>query len=149
MRSVSYDHFYAYEELTDTLRTWSEEASNLCTLESIGKSYEGRDIWLVTVTNTETGAHLDKPGFLIEANIHSMEWTGCTAALHLVHRLLVGHGKDDLVTRALDTRVFYVIPRLNPDGAERGLEERRFIRSSVQRFDASSDHVRSVSVSSS
>jgi murein tripeptide amidase MpaA len=134
VRSVSYDHFYAYEELTDTLRTWSEEASNLCALESIGKSYEGRDIWLVTVTNTETGAHLDKPGFLIEANIHSMEWTGCTAALHLVHRLLVGHGKDDLVTRALDTRVFYVIPRLNPDGAERGLEERRFIRSSVRPY---------------
>ena len=134
MRSVAYDHFYAYEELTDTLRTWSEEASNLCALESIGKSYEGRDIWLVTVTNTETGAHLDKPGFLIEANIHSMEWTGCTAALHLVHRLLVGHGKDDLVTRALDTRVFYVIPRLNPDGAERGLEERRFIRSSVRPY---------------
>jgi murein tripeptide amidase MpaA len=107
---------------------------NLCALESIGKSYEGRDIWLVTVTNTETGAHLDKPGFLIEANIHSIEWTGSTAALHLVHRLLAGHGKDDLVTRALDTRVFYVIPRLNPDGAERGLEERRFIRSSVRPY---------------
>jgi len=76
VRSVAYDHFYAYDELTDTLRTWSEEAPNLCALESIGKSYEGRDIWLVTVTNTETGAHLDKPGFLIEANIHSMEWTG-------------------------------------------------------------------------
>ncbi len=134
MRSVAYDHFYAYDELTDTLRTWTEEAPNLCALESIGESYEGRDIWLVTVTNTETGAHLDKPGFLIEANIHSMEWTGCTAALHLIHRLLAGHGKDDLVTRALDTRVFYVIPRLNPDGAERGLEERRFIRSSVRPY---------------
>jgi hypothetical protein len=38
------------------------------------------------------------------------------------------------VTRALDTRAFYVIPRLNPDGAERGLEERRFIRSSVRPY---------------
>jgi len=134
VRSVAYDHFYAYDELTDTLRTWAEEAPNLCALESIGKSYEGREIWLVTVTNTETGAHLEKPAFLIEANIHSMEWTGCTAALHLIHRLLTGHGQNDLVTRALDTRVFYVIPRLNPDGAERGLEERRFIRSSVRPY---------------
>ena len=54
MRSVAYDHFYAYDELTDTLRTWSEEAPNLCVLESIGQSYEGRDIWLATVTNSET-----------------------------------------------------------------------------------------------
>jgi murein tripeptide amidase MpaA len=134
VRAVAYDHFYAYEELTDTLRSWAEEAPGLCTLESIGTSFEGRDIWLVTVTNSETGDHLDKPGFLVEAKIHSMEWTGCTAALHLIHRLLTGHGTDDIVTRAVDTRTFYVIPRLNPDGAERGLEERRFIRSSVRPY---------------
>src|SRR5256886_5390549 len=28
------------------LRTWAEEAPRLCTLESIGGSYEGREIWL-------------------------------------------------------------------------------------------------------
>jgi hypothetical protein len=134
LRPVAYDHFYSYEELSDTLRSWAEAAPKLFALESIGTSYEGRDIWLVTVTNTDTGDHLDKPGFLVEANIHSMEWTGCSAALHLIHRLLSGFGSDETVTRALDTRSFYVIPRLNPDGAERGLEERRFIRSSVRPY---------------
>jgi murein tripeptide amidase MpaA len=131
---VAYDHFYGYDELTSTLHAWAEEEPKLCTVESIGTSYEGRDIWLVTVTNTDTGDHGDKPAFLVEANIHSMEWTGCTAALDLVHRLLSTYGSDDLVTRALDTRTFYVIPRLNPDGAERGLKERRFIRSSVRPY---------------
>jgi murein tripeptide amidase MpaA len=134
VRPVAYDHFYAYDELTDTLRGWATEAPGLYTLESIGSSYEGRDIWLVTVTNRETGEPLDKPALLIEANIHSMEWTGCTAALHLIHTLLTGYGEDELVTRALDTRVFYVIPRVNPDGAEHGLEERRFIRSSMRPY---------------
>jgi murein tripeptide amidase MpaA len=134
VQPVQYDHFYAYDELSDLLRSWTEDAPQLCTVEAIGKSYEGRDIWLVTVTNTDTGAHDDKPAFLIEANIHSMEWTGCTAALHLVHKLLSGHGNDELVTRLLDTRTVYVIPRLNPDGAERGLRERRFIRSSVRPY---------------
>jgi hypothetical protein len=134
VRAVSYDHFYSYDELTETLRAWADEAPKLCRVESIGSSYEDRDIWLVTVTNTETGDDLDKPGFLIEANIHSMEWTGCTAALHLIHRLLSEYGNEERITRALDSRVFYVIPRLNPDGAERGLEERRFIRSSVRPY---------------
>jgi murein tripeptide amidase MpaA len=134
VRPVAYDHFYAYDELTDTLRGWATEAPGLYTIESIGSSYEGRDIWLVTVTNRETGEPLDKPALLIEANIHSMEWTGCTAALHLIHTLLTGYGEDEFVTRALDTRVFYVIPRVNPDGAEHGLEERRFIRSSVRPY---------------
>jgi murein tripeptide amidase MpaA len=131
---VEYDHFYGYDELTATLQAWASEAPQLCTVESIGQSYEGRDIWLVTVTNTEAGPHGDKPAFLVEANIHSMEWTGCSAALHLIHRLLSGYGSDDGVTRALDTRTFYVVPRLNPDGAERGLKERRFIRSSIRPY---------------
>jgi murein tripeptide amidase MpaA len=131
---VEYDHFYAYDELTSTLKAWADEAPKLCAVESIGTSYEGRDIWLVTLTNTETGDHRDKPAFLIEANIHSMEWTGCTAALDLIHRLLSTYGSDDQVTRVLDTRTFYVIPRLNPDGAELGLKERRFIRSSVRPY---------------
>ncbi|MFL5965300.1 MAG: M14 family metallopeptidase [Gaiellaceae bacterium] len=134
MRAVAFDHFYAYDELTETLHAWAQEAPALCTVESIGTSYEGRDIWLVTITNSDTGAARDKPGFLIEANIHSMEWTGSSAALHLIHKLLAEHGTDERVTRALDTRVFYVIPRLNPDGAERGLQERRFIRSSVRPY---------------
>jgi Zinc carboxypeptidase len=134
LQPVAYDHFYGYDELTETLRSWAQEVPKLCALESIGKSYESRDIWLVTLTNTKTGAHGDKPGFLVEANIHSMEWTGCTAALHLIHRLLTQHGQDERVTRVLDTRVLYVIPRLNPDGAERGLKERRFIRSSVRPY---------------
>src|SRR5262249_10771319 len=30
VRSVAYDHFYAYEELSDTLRSWAEEAPSLC-----------------------------------------------------------------------------------------------------------------------
>jgi Zinc carboxypeptidase len=134
VRAVAYDHFYSHDELTETLRAWAEEAPALSTLESIGTSFEGRDIWLMTITNSETGAALDKPGLLLEANIHSMEWTGCTAAMHLIHKLLSDYGDDTLVTRAVDTRAFYVIPRLNPDGSERGLHERRFIRSSVRPY---------------
>jgi murein tripeptide amidase MpaA len=133
--AVRYDRWYRYEELTQLLRSWADESPGLMKVESIGKSYEGRDIWLVTVTNFESGPALEKPAFLVEANIHAIEVTGCTAALHLLHRLLTGYGSDDRVTRALDTRAFYVVPRLNPDGAELALADRpRFVRSSVRPY---------------
>ncbi len=133
--AVSYDRWYRYEELTELLRSWAEEAPGLMRLESIGQSYEGRDIWLVTVTAFETGADLEKPAFLVEANIHAIEVTGCTAALHLLHKLLAGYGQDERITRALDTRAFYVLPRLNPDGAELALADKpRFVRSSVRPY---------------
>jgi murein tripeptide amidase MpaA len=132
---VQYDHFYRYDELTATLQAWAEEAPQLFRVESIGKSYEGRDIWLATITNFETGPDREKPALLVDANIHSVEVTGCSAALHLIHRLLTGYGSDQKVTRALDTRTFYVIPRINPDGAELALADRpRFLRSSVRAY---------------
>jgi murein tripeptide amidase MpaA len=131
--AVSYDRFYRYDELTDLLRSWADEAPEQLQLESIGKSWEGRDIWLVSVTSLATGPALEKPAFLVEANIHAVEVTGCTAALHLIHKLLTEYGEDERVTRCLDTRAFYVLPRLNPDGAELALADRpRFVRSSVR-----------------
>jgi murein tripeptide amidase MpaA len=130
---VEFDRFYRYEELTEILKGWAEESPGLFKLDSIGQSFEGRDIWLATITNFDTGPDSDKPAFLIEANIHAIEVTGSAAALHLINRLLEDYGNEAKVTRALDTRAFYVIPRLNPDGAELALADRpRFVRSSVR-----------------
>jgi murein tripeptide amidase MpaA len=132
---VAFDRFYRYDELTEILQAWAQEHPNLCRVESIGTSFEGRDIWLATVTNFDTGADLDKPALMVEANIHALEVTGCTAALHLLDKLLRGYGSDPKVTRCLDTRVMYVVPRLNPDGAELALADKpRFVRSSVRPY---------------
>jgi murein tripeptide amidase MpaA len=130
---VSFDRFYRYTELTEILRGWAKERPDLFRVETIGSSYEGREIWLCTLTNFETGPDLEKPALLVEANIHAIEVTGTTAALHLINRLLSGYGEDERVTRVLDTRAFYVVPRLNPDGPELALGETpRFIRSSTR-----------------
>ncbi|HEY8628830.1 MAG TPA: M14 family zinc carboxypeptidase, partial [Gaiellaceae bacterium] len=135
MSDLPLDRFLRYDELTALLRAWVGEHPRLLELGSIGSSHEGRDIWIATVTNADTGPAAEKPAFLVEANIHAMEVTGSAAALHLIDRLLRGHGTDDRITRALDTRAFYVIPRLNPDGAELALADRpRFIRSSVRPY---------------
>ena len=124
MPPVQFDKFYRYDELTAILQAWADEHPDRLKLASIGKSFEGRDIWLVTVTNFTTGPDADKPALMIEANIHADEVTGCTAALHLIDKLLTQYGVDEKVTRVLDTRAFYIIPRLNPDGPELALADR-------------------------
>eukprot|EP01051_Picozoa_sp_SAG22_P010477 SAG22_NODE_946_length_6371_cov_12.683833_5_plen_50_part_00 len=35
----------------------------LTDLESIGRTTEGRDVWLLTITEKSTGAHDTKPAF--------------------------------------------------------------------------------------
>ncbi len=140
MALPTFDHLYRYDELTEALRSLAARRPDLMTVESIGTSHEGREIWLATVTNTATGAHTDKPAIWVGSNIHSIEHTGAVAALHLLHRLVTGHGDDATVTRAVDTRTFYVVPRVNPDGAELALADPpTYLRSSTRRWPRTDD----------
>ena len=91
-------------------------------------------MWLITVTDHETGAHDTKPAHWVDASIHAVELTATVSACHLIHHLVAGHAAaDPMVVEALRTRTFYVVPRVNPDGAERVLADRpTFRRSSVR-----------------
>ncbi len=142
--SMSFDRFYTYDELTDFLRAACEEHPDLADMESIGKSYEGRDIWAMTLTNRKTGMPEDKPGMYIDGNIHAGEVTGCAVCMYTVQYLLNEHGQDDLVTHLMDTRTFYILPRVNPDGAELYLTSSQMLRSSVRpnpRFRMKDNHL--------
>ena len=135
MEDMQFDRYYRYDELTAYLKGWAEKYPNLCKLESIGPSYEGRDIWLMTVTNFDTGPDDEKPAYWADGNIHATETSASTASLYLINKLLTGYGNDDKVTYALDTRAFYVVPRLNPDGAEWALADiPKYIRSSTRSY---------------
>ncbi len=46
-----FNKFYRYDELTKLLKAYVKEYPKLFKLESIGKSHEGRDVWLITATN--------------------------------------------------------------------------------------------------
>jgi murein tripeptide amidase MpaA len=124
------------------LQELAEAAPELVRVESIGKSYEGRDIWCVTVTNFATGPDTEKPAFYCDANIHATEVSPTTATTYLLNKLVRGYGNDPEITRALDTRAFYVIPRVNPDGAEVFLSDRpKYLRSSTRPYPFDEDPI--------
>jgi len=136
MPDVRFDRFYRYRELTDLLKAYIAEYPQLLALESIGKSHEGRDIWIVTATNRTTGPAEEKPAFWVDGNIHSTEVAASAACLYFLNELVRGYGKDVDITRALDTRAFYLCPRINPDGAEWALADKpKWVRSSAYPYD--------------
>jgi murein tripeptide amidase MpaA len=130
-----FDVFYKHDDLTRLLQSYAQALPTLVEVRSIGKSHEGRDIWVVIITSKATGADVDKPAFWVDGNIHAAELTASTACLYWLHKLATGYAKDPQVTQLLDTRVVYMVPRLNPDGAELALADRpRHIRSSTRPY---------------
>jgi hypothetical protein len=131
--AYKFDRYLRYDEMVDWLRDMARRHPELLAVESYGRSHEGRDLLLATITDTSTGAHDTKPAHWVDANIHSVEVTAGVAALRLIDHLVTGHGADDVVTRALQTRTFYVVPRVNPDGVEWALADApRYRRSSTR-----------------
>jgi murein tripeptide amidase MpaA len=135
MPEVSFDRYYRYADLTAILKGYAAEYPHLVRLDSIGKSYEGRDIWLVTLTEYASGEPADKPAMWVDGNIHASEVSPSSACLYLIEKLVKGFGSDDSVTRSLQTRVFYVCPRISPDGAEWALADKpKIVRSSTRPY---------------
>jgi len=132
---VRFDTYYRYDDLTRILRGFADERPDLIRMVSIGTSHEGRDIWLITVTRFATGDDTEKPALWVDGNIHASEISPSSACLYLLKTLVDGYGQDDEITRCLDTRAFYVCPRINPDGAEWALADTpRIIRSSTRPY---------------
>lgn len=135
MPDIKFDTFYRYDDLTCLLKAYADEYPQLVQVESIGTSHEGRDIWLATVTNAETGLAKEKPAMWVDGNIHATELSPSTACLYVINKLVTSYGVDANITYALDTRAFYICPRVNPDGAEWAMADRpKYIRSSTRPY---------------
>jgi hypothetical protein len=130
--ALAFDHFLDYQQLTDLLQAWAQARPQLVKLESLGKTPEGRELWFMTLTNGATGPAESKPALLVDGNMHAIEWTGGMAALNFTWTLLRDYGTDERVTRLLDTRTVYVLPRMTPDGVEATLKGGAIIRSAIR-----------------
>jgi murein tripeptide amidase MpaA len=120
--ATRFDRYYDYAGLTEQLQALATAYPELATLRSIGTSFGGRDVWLMEITNPATGPGATKPAYYLDAQIHAEEHTTSAVALYAIHKLLTDYGRDEEVTRLVDQQVFYVLPRINPDGAELSLQ---------------------------
>jgi hypothetical protein len=136
---LDFEHYHTYDETLYFLKKWTDEYPNLLDLYSVGKSFEGRDIWQVTLTNRENGKDTDKPAMFIEGGRHSGEITSSESVLWLLNHFLTSYGTDEEITRLVDTKTFYLRVMNNPDGSELYRQTVQTNRSSVRPHDTDGD----------
>ncbi|MCR4883169.1 MAG: hypothetical protein K6A68_06345 [Clostridiales bacterium] len=131
---MQFDHYLRYDEMTDWLHRLVAAHPDLALLESIGKTYEGRDIWLITVTDFSSGKPESKSALSMDGGIHATEVASTMGVLYTLDALLSGFGSDASVTELLRLHTVYAIPRINADGAELVLTTPGRVRGSVEKF---------------
>ena len=108
-----------YEDLTSELQKLVNAHKDIAKMESIGKTLEGRDLWVVTVANTNGTPVDERPGMFIGANFEGDHLIGSRISLAVIDYLLKNYASDEAVKKSIDDHVYYIIPRMNPDGAEK------------------------------
>jgi carboxypeptidase T len=102
-------------ELYTVIKAHEIAFPTLVRISSIGKSYQGRDIWAAQVSSDVTVDH-GKPETLVDALYHAREHIGVEQALYLLETLTSQYAADPYVTHLVNERVTWIVFAVNPDG---------------------------------
>lgn len=117
--AVNWNRYNDHAGLGEICKKIAAAYPNLAKFESIGKSFLGKDIWCLTITDFKKGGDASrKPGMYIDGNIHSNEIQGAEFALYTAWYLTESFADTKFIQELLEDKVFYIVPTINPDGRD-------------------------------
>ena len=115
---ISWNRYNDYAGIADILQKIVKAYPGLAKLESIGKSFEGRDLWCIAITDYSQGDAAKKPGMYIDGNIHSNEVQGSEFAMYTAWYLTENFNDNNFIKELLADKIFYIVPTINPDARD-------------------------------
>jgi len=111
------EQYTSYKETVDFFKSAQSSNPNLFKVESIGKTWEERDIIAVSITK-DVKKNRDKPALFFTGTIHAREWIGIELSLHFAKYILEHIDYDPQLNALFDRATLYMVPCANPDGFE-------------------------------
>lgn len=113
-----WNRYHDYQEVTKLLKALAAKHPKRARLQTLGKSYGGREMWLLTITGFDKGPDRSKAAFCIGGAIHANEIQGTEVTLYTAWYLLEMYGRNPFVTKLVDQRTFYMVPMMSPDSRD-------------------------------
>ena len=120
--TLHYDHYYTYDEYEEALRQLQALFPSNMALLPLSKTLQGRTIWGVELTDSETGPCSTKPALYFDGTHHATEYLTTMMSLYAIDTLLTDSDNLSL----LQHTAFYCIPCVSPDGMEAALTNPAF-----------------------
>jgi len=116
--------YHNSEELYELLNDYATTYPSLCRLFSIGQSIQGRDLWVLKISDHPDVDEIGEPEFKYIGNMHGDEVVGRELLLRFIYHLLSNYqnGNSEIVN-LIDNTQIYIMPSMNPDGYELGTRE--------------------------
>ncbi|MDZ7264925.1 MAG: M14 family metallopeptidase [candidate division KSB1 bacterium] len=112
---LDFRRYHRYDDMVGILRDFHRAHTDISNLVSIGKSYQGKDIWLLEISRQQSGTVRERPAVFIGGGLRGDELVGTEACLATIQYLLENYSRELRVKKAVDERAFYILPMMNPD----------------------------------
>ena len=122
---VGKEGYHSYTELTTEVAAVAAAHPDIVSRFSIGKSYKGRDLWAVKVSDN-VAVDEAEPEVMFDGGHHADEHTGTEMTLRILHWLVDGYRSDPRITTIVDSREIWIVFLVNPDGSEYDISGGRF-----------------------
>ena len=112
--ALSQNKYHTYDEMAKQMSTLVSFNKDIAKIESLAKTDQKRDIWVVTIGKDAEKHH----AVLVVGGVEADRLIGSELSVRFIKFLLDNHGKVDSITQLLNSITFYIIPRVNPDASE-------------------------------
>ncbi|XP_055501675.1 carboxypeptidase B-like isoform X1 [Leucoraja erinacea] len=131
----NYETYHSWDEIESWTGRIAEENPDLVSRMEIGKTYEGRSIYLLRVGN-KTGA--EKPAIFMDCGMHAREWISPAFCQWFLKEVVGSYNCMPLITTLFNQLDFLVVPVVNVDGYVYSWTKDRFWRKTRSKNSGSS-----------
>lgn len=115
-KDIDWKNYPTHEEITAKLQEFAAKFPAIVKLTSIGKSVQGRDLWMLKISDNVNTDEVE-PEFKYISSMHGDEITGRELTIRLVDDMLKNYGSDAQITDLINNTELYIMPSMNPDGS--------------------------------
>ncbi|QDU95100.1 M14 family metallopeptidase [Lignipirellula cremea] len=120
---VNWNRYRDYGQATKLLQDLAKAHPDYVRMQSLGKTYGKREMWLLTISDFAHGDVEEKPAFWIDGGIHANEIQAVEVVLYTAWFLLEKRGESEQIQRLLKERTFYLLPMMSPDARDAHFHE--------------------------
>ena len=115
-----------FAQLSNSLKQLQSKHSTAAQLKSIGKSEQGRELWLLSLSRG--GKPESKPAIFIVAGLDAHHLAGVESSLLIAESILQKAGSNDSIRQLLESKTLYFLPCANPDAYEQAFAKLKYER---------------------
>ena len=118
LKTIERASYPSFSKITKKLKSLAKKYPNIAKLDSVGKSVQGRDLWVLKISDNVEVDEVE-PEFKYISSMHGDEITGRELLTFLAEDMLKAYGTDPKITELINNTEIYIMPSMNPDGSKR------------------------------